>query len=50
MTTHSPGAEIYSGYYGTFTITDSDRQEVWLYRSGLAIAALCFAGGSCLAL
>ena len=31
--------EVYTGYYGEFTITAADRQEVFLYRLGLAIAA-----------
>lgn len=42
--------KVYSGYYGEFTITDDDRQEVWIYRTGLAIAAVCFAIGSALAI
>ena len=42
--------ETYQGYYGEFTITDDDRREVWLYRSGLAIAASCFAVGTALML
>jgi uncharacterized integral membrane protein len=43
MTSTAP--EIYQGQFGTFTITDRDRQEVRLYRSGLAIAALSFTLG-----
>lgn len=42
--------EIYQGYYGEFTITDDDRRDVWLYRGGLAIAALCFSLGTALML
>lgn len=40
-----PGSEsiIYQGQFGEFTIDDHDRQEVMLYRTGLAIAALSFA-------
>jgi uncharacterized integral membrane protein len=34
---------IYQGQFGEFTITDSDRQGVMLYRLGLNIAALSFA-------
>lgn len=41
----TPEAEVYTGYYGEFTITEQDRQEVWQYRTGLAIAAGCFAVG-----
>jgi uncharacterized integral membrane protein len=32
--------ETYQGQFGPYTITDHDRQEVRLYRSGLAITAL----------
>lgn len=42
--------EVYSGYYGEFTITEGDRQEVWIYRTGLVIAAGCFALGTGLGL
>ncbi|MEB3359059.1 MAG: DUF2301 domain-containing membrane protein [Synechococcales bacterium] len=35
--------ELYQGQFGPFTITAHDRREVIYYRSGLAIAALCFA-------
>ena len=31
--------EVYEGQFGSFTIEESDRQEVILYRAGLAIAA-----------
>ncbi|MBE9064516.1 DUF2301 domain-containing membrane protein [cf. Phormidesmis sp. LEGE 11477] len=31
--------EIYEGQFGPFTIEQSDRQEVILYRAGLAVAA-----------
>lgn len=36
---------VYQGQFGEFTITDRDRQEVRIYRGGLAIAALSFAAG-----
>jgi uncharacterized integral membrane protein len=35
--------EVYQGQFGEFTISRRDRQEVLIYRAGLAIAALCFA-------
>jgi uncharacterized integral membrane protein len=35
-------APIYQGQFGEFTITDHDRREVILYRTGLAIAGLSF--------
>jgi uncharacterized integral membrane protein len=41
-TTMSP---VYQGQFGEFTITDADRREVILYRTGLAIAGLSFAIG-----
>jgi uncharacterized integral membrane protein len=41
---------IYQGQFGEFTITESDRQSVIIYRIGLMIAALCFAIGSGLVL
>lgn len=41
---------IYFGQFGEYTITQTDRQGVLVYRAGLAIAALCFAAGSALAL
>jgi uncharacterized integral membrane protein len=34
---------VYEGQFGEFTINEHDRQEVILYRTGLAIAALSFA-------
>ena len=36
---------VYQGQFGEFTITDGDRREVILYRSGLAIAGLSLAIG-----
>ena len=41
---------IYQGQFGEFTITDSDRQGVVIYRAGLMVAALCFAAGAALVL
>jgi uncharacterized integral membrane protein len=41
-TTMSP---VYQGQFGEFTITDADRREVILYRTGLAISGLSFAFG-----
>lgn len=34
--------EIYQGQFGTFTITDRDRQGVLIYRSALMMAAVSF--------
>ncbi|MFM7406028.1 MAG: DUF2301 domain-containing membrane protein [Cuspidothrix sp.] len=50
MTTQTISPEIYQGQFGEFTITESDRQSVIIYRTGLMIAALCFAIGSGLVL
>ena len=33
---------IYQGQFGEYTIDESDRWSVILYRTGLIIAALCF--------
>lgn len=41
---------IYQGQFGEFTITDRDRWEVIIYRSGLVLAALCFIVGTGLVL
>ena len=35
--------EVYEGQFGSFTVDQHDRQEVVLYRAGLAIAAGSFA-------
>jgi uncharacterized integral membrane protein len=35
-------SEIYQGQFGTFTITDQDRQSVVIYRSALMVAAVSF--------
>lgn len=41
-------SNIYQGQFGNFTITDSDRQEVRIYRLGLALAGLSFSVGTIL--
>jgi len=43
-------SEIYQGQFGEFTITQSDRAGVFIYRAGLGVAALCFAIGATLVL
>ncbi|MBN3872283.1 DUF2301 domain-containing membrane protein [Nostoc sp. JL33] len=51
MTTQTlPPTEIYQGQFGEFTITQSDRTGVIIYRAGLMVAALSFAIGSALVL
>lgn len=47
---NTPMHPVYQGQFGEFTITDGDRQEVILYRTGLAIAGLSFALGVALIL
>ncbi|MFK8182954.1 MAG: DUF2301 domain-containing membrane protein [Phormidesmis sp.] len=42
--------EVYEGQFGTFVIEKSDRQDVILYRAGLAVAALSFAVAACIVL
>ncbi|MGK7875034.1 MAG: DUF2301 domain-containing membrane protein [Xenococcaceae cyanobacterium] len=42
--------QVYQGQFGEFTITDSDRLGVIIYRAGLVTAALSFALGSSLIL
>ncbi|WGV28532.1 DUF2301 domain-containing membrane protein [Halotia branconii] len=42
--------EVYQGQFGEFTINQSDRNGVIIYRVGLMIAALSFAIGSALVL
>ena len=42
--------EVYQGQFGEFTITQSDRTGVIIYRAGLMVAALSFAIGSALIL
>lgn len=41
---------VYQGQFGEFTITESDRTGVIIYRTGLMVAALSFAIGSALVL
>ncbi|ODG99282.1 hypothetical protein A4S05_38145 [Nostoc sp. KVJ20] len=51
MTTQTLSApEVYQGQFGEFTITQSDRTSVIIYRAGLMVAALSFAIGSALVL
>jgi uncharacterized integral membrane protein len=45
MTAPVAAPKIYDGHFGPFTITDADRREVLLYRSGLGLAAISFAFG-----
>ena len=40
--------EVYQGQFGEFTITQSDRLGVIIYRTGLMVAALSFTIGSAL--
>jgi uncharacterized integral membrane protein len=42
--------EVYQGQFGDFTITQSDRKGVIIYRTGLLVAASSFALGSVLVL
>jgi uncharacterized integral membrane protein len=39
-------SEVYQGQFGTFTITDRDRQSVIIYRSALMVSAVSFAIGT----
>ncbi|MBE9205448.1 DUF2301 domain-containing membrane protein [Nostoc sp. LEGE 06077] len=41
---------VYQGQFGEFTINQSDRTGVIIYRAGLMVAALSFAAGTVLAL
>ncbi|MGF1672756.1 MAG: DUF2301 domain-containing membrane protein [Rivularia sp. (in: cyanobacteria)] len=51
MTTQTASIpEIYQGQFGEFTITKDDRLGVIIYRTGLMIAALCFAIATALVL
>ncbi|MBE9006905.1 DUF2301 domain-containing membrane protein [Fortiea sp. LEGE XX443] len=43
-------SEVYQGQFGEFTIDQSDRTGVIIYRTGLMVAALSFAIGSALVL
>jgi uncharacterized integral membrane protein len=40
--------KVYQGQFGEFTVTDSDRRDVVIYRAALMVAALCFGGGGIL--
>jgi uncharacterized integral membrane protein len=42
--------KVYQGQFGEFTITQDDRLSVIVYRTALAIAALCFSIGALLVL
>ncbi|MEH2349091.1 MAG: DUF2301 domain-containing membrane protein [Nostoc sp.] len=51
MTTQTLSSpEVYQGQFGEFTVTQSDRTGVIIYRAGLMVAALSFAIGSGLVL
>jgi uncharacterized integral membrane protein len=39
-------SEVYQGQFGTFTITDRDRQSVVIYRSALMVSAVSFGMGA----
>jgi uncharacterized integral membrane protein len=43
-------SEVYQGQFGTFTVTDQDRQSVVIYRSALMVAAVSFGIGTIAAL
>lgn len=45
-----PPEPVYQGQFGEFTITQTDRRGVIIYRAGLMVAALCFAIGTTLVL
>lgn len=45
-----PQPQVYEGQFGPYTINSADRRGVYLYRAGLALAALCFAAGVSLVL
>jgi len=49
MQTVSP-SQVYQGQFGEFTIDQSDRTGVIIYRTGLMVAALSFAIGTALVL
>ncbi|MDM9384825.1 DUF2301 domain-containing membrane protein [Chlorogloeopsis sp. ULAP01] len=51
MTTQTlPAPEVYQGQFGEFTINKGDRTGVIIYRSGLMVAAVCFAIATALVL
>src|SRR5512136_843318 len=43
-------SNVFQGQFGEFTITESDRKGVLVYRTGLMVAALSFATGTALVL
>ncbi len=43
-------SNVFQGQFGEFTVTQSDRLGVLIYRTGLMVAALSFATGSALVL
>ena len=43
-------SEVYQGQFGTFTITDRDRQSVIIYRSALMASAVSFGIGTIITL
>jgi uncharacterized integral membrane protein len=45
MTSTAAIPETYQGHFGPFTITETDRREVVIYRAGLTLAAVSFAVG-----
>jgi uncharacterized integral membrane protein len=49
MIQESISEKIYSGQFGSFTITEDDRQGVITYRSSLLVAAICFCLGAVMA-
>ncbi len=42
--------KVYQGQFGEFSVTDEDKQEVIIYRSGLLLAALSFTIATSLAI
>ncbi|MCC5639577.1 DUF2301 domain-containing membrane protein [Nostoc sp. CHAB 5844] len=51
MTTQTVSpSQVYQGQFGEFTIDQGDRTGVTIYRTGLMVAALCFAIGTALVL
>lgn len=50
MTTQKSGQVVHQGQFGEFTINQSDRRGIIIYRMGLVISALSFITGSFLVL
>ena len=50
MTTQKSGPVVHQGQFGEFTINQSDRRGIIIYRMGLVISALSFITGSFLVL